>query len=477
MKILLTGATGYVARRLLPYLLEDGHEVICCVRDKKRFDNTMYEGKTVSIIEVDFFDRPSLDKIPDDIDAAYYFVHAMTGSKGDFAQLEQSAASNFKNRLEQTLVKQVIYLSGISNERQLSKHLTSRRNTEQELASTCYGLTVLRAGIIVGSGSASFEIIRDLVEKLPVMIAPRWLNTRTTPIAIANVISFLKGVLLINEFYNKQYDIYGPEVLTYKKMLMEFAEVRGLKRKIIVLPVMTPRLSSYWLYFITSVPYHLAQNLVDSMKTEVVPNKNILAQRLKIELIDYRTAIRKAFDKIEQSMVLSSWKDALNNNLLNKGLHNYVQVPVNGCYVDKRNMQSEDVEQSLNKIFGIGGQSGWYYADWLWGLRGFMDKLFGGVGLRRGRRNPRNTTAGETLDFWRVIYANRNEKRLLLYAEMKLPGEAWLEFCISSSGVITQTATFRPLGLPGRLYWYLVLPFHAFIFNGMLTRIAKKERG
>jgi uncharacterized protein YbjT (DUF2867 family) len=475
-KILVTGATGYVARRLLPVLLESGYEVICCVRDKNRFDLSIYEDKPVSVIEIDLLDTNTLGRIPQDIDAAYYFVHAMSGDKDDFAKLDQTAASNFRQRIEKTAAKQVIYLSGISNEKHLSKHLSSRKNTEDELESKQYALTVLRAGIIVGSGSASFEIIRDLVEKLPVMITPRWLNTHTTPIAIANVVSFLNGVLLDARFYYQCYDIYGPEVLTYKQMLLIFAKVRGLKRKIMVLPVMTPRLSSYWLYFVTSVPYHLAKNLVDSMKSEVIPKENNLSKRLNIKLLDYETAIRKAFDKIEQNMVVSSWKDALNSDFLKTGLNNYIQVPANGCYTDKRSIKSDDVGLSVNKMFAIGGTAGWYYADWLWSFRGFLDKLVGGVGLRRGRRDPGKIYAGETLDFWRVIYANRQEKRLLLYAEMKLPGEAWLEFCIDNKGCVTQTATFRPLGLLGRLYWYSVLPFHAFIFKGMLSSIAKSKK-
>jgi uncharacterized protein YbjT (DUF2867 family) len=471
MKILLTGATGYVGQRLLPVLLEDGHEVVCCVRDLKRVDLSPYIGKKISLISVDLLNNDSLLNIPADIDVAYYLVHSMAAT-GDFESMEQKAAAAFKRRLEQTSVQQVIYLSGITNQQKLSKHLSSRRHTEEELKSSRYGLTILRAGIILGSGSASFEIIRDLVEKLPIMIAPAWLHTRSTPIAIANVIDFMTGVLKRISSYNQCYDIYGPDILTYKEMLLKFAAVRHLSRTIFVLPIMTARLSSYWLYFVTSVSYRLAQNLVDSMKVEVIPNTNHLAAELGIHLIDYPTAIQKAFDKIEQHMVISTWKDALNLSPISKGLQSYIEVPVNGCYKDARTLQAEDRELALARIFSIGGDTGWYYGNWLWEIRGFIDKLFGGVGLKRGRKNADHIKTGETLDFWRVIYANFEERRLLLYAEMRLPGEAWLEFTVSADGQVSQVATFRPLGLWGRLYWYTVLPFHGFIFKGMLKYIA-----
>jgi uncharacterized protein YbjT (DUF2867 family) len=471
MKILLTGATGYIASRLLPFLLAQGHEVTCCVRDQQRFNADRYPGARLTVIEVNLLDPISLEKIPDDIDAAYYLVHSMTVSDGDFKALEQQSAENFRQRLEKTRVRQVIYLSGISNENVLSKHLASRKAVENCLQSTQYFLTVLRAGIIIGSGSASFEIIRDLVEKLPVMIAPRWLNTKSNPIAVTNVMEFLSGVLLNPATFNQCYDIYGPEVLTYKEMLLRFARVRHLKRRIFIVPVMTPKLSSYWLFFVTSTSYPLAKNLVDSMKVEVIGRKNTLAEMLDITLIDFETAIIKAFGKIEQNMIVSSWKEALNSDVLSKGISSYIEVPVNGCFRDVRSAPVVHITQTLHNIFSIGGSTGWYYGNWLWGLRGFIDKLFGGVGLRRGRRHPHEIYTGESLDFWRVIYASQPEKRLLLYAEMKLPGEAWLEFNISEDNVLHQTATFRPRGLAGRLYWYAVLPFHGFIFRGMIKAL------
>jgi uncharacterized protein YbjT (DUF2867 family) len=425
------------------------------------------------VLEVDFLKPETLQSIPADIDVAYYLIHSMSTSSGDFEKMEEISATNFKNSVQNTRARQVIYLSGIVNEEVLSKHLSSRRNVERILGSGSYSLTTLRAGIIIGSGSASFEIIRDLVEKLPVMIAPRWLVTKSQPIAIRNVIEFLSGVLLNEITFNKSYDIGGPDVLTYKQMLLRFAKVRGLRRWIGIVPVMTPKLSSYWLYFITSTSYSLAQNLVDSMKVEVICKDNDLKELLGIAPVGYDDAIREAFEKIELNQVLSTWKDALTSATLNDGISRYAEVPVNGCYSDKRKLHVDDIEKVLDRIWSIGGSTGWYYGNWLWGIRGFIDKLFGGVGLRRGRKNQTNISPGEALDFWRVLIADRREKRLLLYAEMKLPGEAWLEFRIDDHNTLHQTATFRPLGLLGRLYWYSVLPFHGFIFRGMIRNIAK----
>jgi uncharacterized protein YbjT (DUF2867 family) len=478
MKILLTGANGYIGKRLLPVLLKQGHEVICCVRNKTRLPlHATDPHPNMSVMEIDFLNTPDTPPPVENVDVAYYLVHSMSSNSRNFEQLEVISVKNFLSLAKQLSVKQIIYLSGITNSGKLSKHLSSRKRIEDLIIASGIPFTVLKAGIIVGSGSASFEIIRDLVEKLPVMIAPKWLNTPHQPIAIRNVIEYLTRVILRPETLNKSFDIGGPDVLTYKEMLMQFAGVRGLKRFIITVPVMTPRLSSYWLYFVTATSYNLAVNLVNSMKVKVVAANNELEKLLHVKPVSYREAVRFAFQKIEHNTVISSWKDSLVSSYSDNTLFQHVAIPVNGCNVDKRTRTiSGDVDRVLEKIWSIGGETGWYYASRLWELRGFLDKIFGGVGLRRGRTNANTINAGDTLDFWRVLAADRQNMRLLLYAEMKLPGEAWLEFRITNKNntyFLTQTATFRPKGLTGRIYWHAVMPLHFLVFKGMADRLAE----
>ena len=480
MKILLTGANGYIGKRLLPQLLEAGHEVLCCVRDADRFPKGgLYDHPKITVMEIDFLnDDLSADGVKD-IDAAYYLIHSMSDTSTSFEKLERASAENFVNLIDATDARQIIYLGGIINEDKLSKHLASRKKVNEILRKSRVPVTSVKAGIIVGSGSSSFEIMRDLVEKLPVMIAPKWLNTRTQPIAIRNVLECLAGVLLREEAFGGSYDIGGPDVMTYKQMLLEFAEVRGLTRYIFTVPVMSPRISSYWLYFVTSTSFKLAVNLVNSMKVEVVAADDRLIKLLGVKPINYREAVDLAFQKIGQSSVISSWTDSLVSSYKDNSLFEHIDVPLFGCYFDtQERVITGDADRVLENIWSIGGRRGWYYGNWLWALRGLLDKMVGGVGLRRGRTNPSTINSGDTLDFWRVLVADRAERRLLLYAEMKLPGEAWLEFLISDTDgekVLTQTATFRPLGLLGRLYWYSVLPFHHFVFGGMAANLISFE--
>ncbi|MCW2119739.1 SDR family oxidoreductase [Flavobacterium sp. 7A] len=473
MKIVLTGATGYIGKRILPALIEAGHDVICCVRDAKRFHPPASIQDKISIIEMDLLDPKSLEKIPKDIDGAYYLVHSMSASS-DYETLEQQSATNFCAALEKTNIQHVVYLSGIVNESDLSAHLSSRKNVEEILAKGKYHFTALRAGIIIGSGSASFEIIRDLVEKLPYMITPKWLLTKCQPIGVTDVITFLTKTIFNPKTFDQNFDIGGPDILTYKEMLLEFANVRNLKRTIIIVPVMTPKLSSYWLYFVTSTTYKLATALVDSMKVEVVCRNHDLNTILEIKALTYRQALKKAFLKIDSNSIVSSWKDAYASSGNNMLISDFINVPSHGCFIDHREKVIKNKLVTINKIWSIGGTNGWYYGNWLWKSRGFMDKIVGGVGLRRGRTNINALNVGDALDFWRILYADKEEGRLLLYAEMKLPGEAWLEFKIKDNK-LTQTATFRPLGLAGRLYWYAVLPFHGFIFKGMLDALTKEN--
>ncbi|SHG91951.1 SDR family oxidoreductase [Flagellimonas flava] len=475
MKILLTGANGYIGMRLLPKLLEMGHRIVCAVRDEKRFSIDQGTRSKIEVVEIDFLDDSSPSKIPKDCNAAYYLIHSMTSSIGDFDVQEAKAAQNFNTWVAHTQIEQVIYLSGIVNDVKLSKHLKSRKNVEDILYQGSFELTVLRAGIIVGSGSSSFEIVRDLCEKLPVMITPKWVLTKTQPIAIRDIINFLTGVLGTPQTYGQSFDIGGPDVLTYKEMLRQYAKVRGFKNWILTVPIMTPKLSSYWLYFVTSTSYKLAVNLVNSMKMEVVAKDNRLQELLGIQTHSYEEAIAMAFKKIEQNLVISSWKDSIASGQIKEDLGKYIQVPKYGVLTDAKSMVVQDVEGTLENIWKIGGDTGWYYANWLWKIRGFMDKLNGGPGLRRGRTHPDKLFPGDALDFWRVLLADKKAKRLLLFAEMRMPGEAWLEFKIDSDNRLHQVATFRPRGLRGRLYWLSVYPFHYFIFGGMIRNLTKTK--
>lgn len=474
MKILLTGATGYIGKRLMPMLVRQGHDVVCCVRDKNRFYFPEEFENKLQIIEVDFLDPKSLENIPSDIDAAYYLIHSMSGSAANYDELESIAANYFVEKLSKTKCRQIIYLSGIVNDKSLSKHLSSRKAVEDILKAGIIPATTLRAGIIVGSGSASFEIIRDLVDKLPVMITPKWLNTKCQPIAISDVLEFLLKSLLNPIVYDKSFDIGGPDILTYKQMLLEFAKAKKLKRYIFTVPVMTPKLSSYWLYFVTSTSFKLASALVSSMKVEVICNDNRINNLLGVKPISYKEALKRALVKINEDAIISSWKDSQISGRFKGNVASYLKVPKRNCFIDRRKREIKNREYTIARIWSIGGETGWYYADWLWDLRGFIDKIFGGVGTRRGRTNKKEIHAGDALDFWRVVYANKKEGKLVLYAEMKLPGEAWLEFKIIHN-TLYQAATFKPNGILGKLYWYSVLPFHGFIFNGMINKLTEKQ--
>lgn len=470
MRILLTGATGYIGKRLLPLLVEEGHTVFCCVRDIERFNPPKSLKNFVEVVQVDFLDANSLRNIPDKIDVAYYLIHSMSSSE-NYDELEARSADNFKTRLAEVGVKQVIYLSGMINEENLSKHLNSRKRVEEILSKGNFALTTFRAGIIIGSGSASFEIIRDLVEKLPVMIAPKWLNTKCQPIGVKDVLHFLVNAKLIPEVYNKDFDIGSPDILTYKQMLLQFAAFRQLKRKILTVPVLTPKLSSYWLYFVTSTSYRLAKALVDSMKVEVIGRPSNINDILDVQPETYQKALERAFDKIATNQIISSWKDSQVNGVKRIKISDFIEVPEYGCLKDIRKRKFKSRSNTIDKVWRIGGDNGWYFANFLWKIRGYLDKLFGGIGLRRGRTNADQLSVGDALDFWRVIYVNKQEGKLVLFAEMKLPGEAWLEFNVKDDTIV-QKAVFRPQGLWGRLYWYLVIPFHEIVFRGLINKLA-----
>lgn len=469
MKILLTGANGYIGLRLLPYLVQAGHHVVCSVRDKDRFDYPKTLAPYIDIIEIDYLKVETLQNIPDDIDAAFYLIHSMSASKS-FVDLERQSAENFVAGTKGKGIEHVVYLTGIVNSESLSEHLSSRLAVEEILSGGDFNFTALRAGIIIGSGSASFEIIRDLVEKLPLMITPRWIMTKCQPIGIRDVLYYLKESIGNPYTYNKSFDIYGPDVLTYRDMMLGFAEVRGLKRYIYHVPIMTPRLSSYWLYFVTSTTYNLAIALVNSMKVDIIARPNDLAKQLGIKPMEYKETLKAAFLKIEQNEIISSWKDSLVSGRSEIDIDQFINIPKFGCFRDHRSKPYKNRQSTISKVWSIGGDTGWYYGNFLWKMRGYLDKLVGGVGLRRGRTDHDSIAVGDAIDFWRVLYANKEEGRLLLYAEMRVPGDAWLEFSIEGDQLF-QKATFRPRGVLGRAYWYSVFPFHGFIFEGMLSEL------
>jgi hypothetical protein len=353
--------------------------------------------------------------------------------------------------------------------------MSSRHRVEEILMSSSVPTTVLRAGIIIGAGSASFEILRDLVEKLPLMVAPRWVRSRCQPIAIADVIFYLYAVIRKEQCYNRIFEIGGPEVLTYHQMLMRFAKVRRLKRFIIPVPVLTPRLSSWWLFLVTSTSFPLGRALVDSLTCDAICENNSIQEVFPHRCLPYEEALRRAFVRIEQNVVVSSWKDAVVRSHLKPDLSEYIEVPKHGCLSERIKLPYAKRHVALDTLWAIGGKNGWYYMDWAWKIRGLMDRMCGGIGLRRGRTHATRLRNGDVLDFWRVLLADRENGHLLLFAEMKVPGEAWLEFRVEGDeeeGYVTQTATFRPRGLLGRLYWYALIPAHAFIFHGLCSAVA-----
>lgn len=481
MRILLTGANGYIGMRLLPVLIEEGHELTCVVRDRNRFKPSSDLLQKIEVIEFDFLKpQHAIQQFNGKVfDVAYYLIHSLGDTSTTLKEYEIRSAGCFVLVAHLTQVRQIIYLGGINNDQQLSKHLLARKGVKEVLMQSGIPYTIFEAGIIVGSGSISFEIIRDLSEKLPVMIVPKWLNSKCQPIAIRNVIHYLKKAIHLETAFNKCFEIGGPDVLSYKQMLLEYAKARQYRRFIFSWNFISPTISAYWLNLTTSANFTIAKQLVASMKNDVVCKDHAVLEFIPQELYTYREAIEMAFLRIEQNMVVSSWKDSASSSLNNLELSQHIEVPVNGCYKDRKwiEIDKDKVHEIAQRFFGIGGNQGWYYADTLWRMRGVIDKILGGVGIGRGRRSDVDLQPGDVLDFWRVILADYKNHRLLLYAEMKLPGEAWLEFSIVQNEnrcLLKQTATFRPFGILGRNYWYLMLPFHYFIFNNMIRKIAGK---
>lgn len=471
MKILLTGATGYIGRRLLIELVNKGHEVICCVRDKGRFNLPPALLQKVQIMEVDFLERKTLEIIPQDIEGAYYLIHSLSSST-NYEQLELTAANNFREVVGKTQVTHVVYLGEIINDKSKSKFLLSRKAVEEELAHGDYHFTAMRAGIIIGSGSTSFDIIRDLVERTRVMVVSKWFKALCQPIGIQDVMRFLSETLFNPNTFDQNFDIGGPNIVSFKSLLFGYAEARELKRYIIIVPLIKPKTSAFWLTLVTSISYKLATVLISSMKSASICRNDKLQQILGISPRGYTDALQITLEEVKENKVISSWKDSWVSGRIDQKRIQYLANPPKGCFEDRRETPILNHQKCIDNLWRIGGDRGWYFANALWKIRGFADEVIGGVGLSRGRKHPVELSVGDAIDFWRIIYANREEGRLLLFAEMKVPGEAWLEFTIKDN-LLHQVATFQSNGFWGNLYWYSLLPIHQVIFKGMIKRIAQ----
>jgi uncharacterized protein YbjT (DUF2867 family) len=480
--ILVTGATGYVGGRLVPALLEAGYHVRAMARNLEKVGCRPWAGHPhVELIQGDVLDLASLQKASSGCQTAYYLVHSMIAQKEKFAEADRKAAQNMVAAAESANLQQIIYLGGLANsaDASLSKHLQSRNEVAEILQSGPVPTTDLRTPMILGSGSASFEIMRYLVERLPVMTTPRWVHSLNQPIAIRDVIAYLIGCLKYPQTIGNTYDIGGPDILTYRDLLDIYAEEAKLpKRFIIPVPVLTPTLSALWIHLISPVPKSIALPLTEGLTSEAVCSENRIKEIIPLELLSCRQAIRLALDRIHQEQVDSCWMDAgqlLAPEWAHCGDAAWAGGTILQCgYRARFKANAQDVWQPIKRI---GGKTGWYFGNWLWHLRGMIDRLVGGVGSRRGRRHPTEIGVGDALDFWRVLEV-KPARRLLLLAEMKLPGEALLELQINADTEdrteLIMLSRFLPKGLLGILYWYALYPFHQWIFAGMLKGIARK---
>lgn len=470
MKVLLTGANGYIGRRLKNILKNKKDvELRVFVRNKNSFSEE--KNKNIEIVEGDTFDKESLKRALNGVDTAYYLIHSL--SKENYKDLDKLSAQNFIDAAAECGVKRVIYLGGLGvKNSDTSKHLLSRIETGEILSSSTTVQTLwVRAGVIIGSGSASFEIIRNLVEKLPVMITPKWVDTYAQPIAVDDVVSYLLSSLYLEYDKNLVVDI-GAKKMMYRDMMLETAEALGLKRYLIAVPFMSITLSSYWLNLFTPVPFSVAKALIEGLRSEVtVQNDNAEKYFANITPISYIDAVKKAVQEIEQNQVISRWSDADGSSWDQKRFKEINDA----IFVDRKeaDIAAYDKEKIFKAIKSIGGENGWFDYDFLWEIRGIVDKALGGVGLNRGRRDSCDLRLGECLDFWRVEDIRENE-RLLLYAQMKIPGNAWLEFKLDGDKLI-QSAYFYPKGIWGRIYWYSLIPMHHFIFKNMIKSILKNS--
>jgi uncharacterized protein YbjT (DUF2867 family) len=469
----VTGATGYIGGRLVPYLLEHGYDVRVLARDPSRLDGRMWVSQ-VEIMRGDALQPETLLPAMRDVRAAYYLIHSMSGS-GDFHRRDLDAARNFGSAAQDAGLERIIYLGGLGDpEADLSEHLRSRQETGHALAEAGVPVTEFRAAVIVGSGSISFEMIRYLTERLPVMICPSWVYTRVQPIAIRDVLTYLVFALEVPSSQGKIIEIGGADIITYGEMMKGYARERGLKRTLIPVPVLTPRLSSYWVHWMTPVPASITRPLIEGLRNEVIVRKDFAKSIFPdIQPVGYATAVRRALAKLDLGEVETRWTDAL---VSSQGDRNPVIMKTQeGMIVERRQI---DVQAPSGQVFEavarLGGEQGWLYFDWAWELRGLMDRLVGGVGLRRGRRHPVEIRTGDAIDFWRVERIEPDQL-LRLRAEMKVPGKAWLQFethqHTDGTTRLIQTAFFAPKGLFGFLYWYGLYPIHSLIFSGLIRKL------
>jgi uncharacterized protein YbjT (DUF2867 family) len=475
--ILVTGVTGYIGGRLVPRLLGMGTRVRCLARDASRLQGRAWLPD-VELVVGDVLRPESLPDAMRGVAVAYYLVHSLGGGS-DFSERDVTAARHFGSAAKNAGVERIIYLGGLGDPgKELSAHLRSRQDTGVALRESGLPVTEFRAGVIVGSGSLSFEMIRYLTERVPVMICPRWVYTRIQPIAIRNVLDYLVEALQVPESAGRTIEIGGADVITYGEMLTFYAEVRGLRRWLVPVPVLTPKLSSYWVHFVTPIPAKIARPLIAGLRNEIAVRDD-LARRLfpAIQLLDYRNAVRLALEKLRADQVETSWSDALSTSQADA-------IPVmltthEGMIIEHRQIAVDASVEAIYRAFtGLGGNRGWLYMNWAWRIRGAVDRVFGGVGLRRGRRDADSLRAGEALDFWRVE-AVEPTHLMRLRAEMKVPGRAWLQFEVKSQEhdtrpLLTQTAFFAPKGLLGLAYWYALYPIHSLIFRGMIQKLAQR---
>jgi uncharacterized protein YbjT (DUF2867 family) len=477
--ILITGSTGYIGGRLVPRLLEMGYRVRCLVRDPARLQGRPWQS-AVEIVAGDVLRPDSLAPAMQGVSAAYYLVHSLAGGS-DFHQRDLAAAHNFGTAARTANVERIIFLGGLAKAAAgLSEHLRSRQQTGEALRAAGVPVTEFRAGVIVGSGSLSFEMIRYLTERVPVMICPRWVYTRTQPIGIDDVLEYLATALAVPESSGCVVEIGGAEIVTYGDMMMIYAEVRGLKRWMVPVPVLTPRLSSYWVNLVTPIPAVIARPLIEGLRNESIVRDPSARQLFPhIQPAGYRITVEQALARLEASNVETTWSDALSTS---QGDVPPVTLTIKeGMILEHRQRVVPASTAAVYKtLIGLGGKRGWFYMNWAWEIRGLIDRMMGGVGLRRGRRDPDELRVGDALDFWRVE-AVEPGRLLRLRAEMKVPGKAWLEWKIipreAEQALLSQTAFFAPKGLMGWLYWYALYPIHGLIFSGLIDQIARRAVG